>query len=191
MVAGLEALKDIGILHRVLPKTIPERRREDAKQFNVQYNSIKGDQWIEQLEVKEKRKRARGVLLYLEERYKHMDEKITNFDSFPEEIIVVLDKYIHLYDTKLRKSKNMEPVQLIVREATKPYAFFSCWPTPLHNRETGRKLEQDLLDQHIIERCRDSRGEWCALAHFVEKPGRVPLALRLVVDFTWLNERLI
>ena len=104
---------------------------------------------------------------------------------------MVLDKYIHLFDTKLRKSMNMEPVQLIVWEGTKPYAFFLCRPTPAHYRETGRKFEQDLLDQLIIERCRDSRSKWCALAHFVEKPGRVPLALRLVVDFTRLNERLI
>ena len=65
LVVGLEDLKDIGILHKEFPKTLPERRREDAKQFNVQYNSIRGDQWNEQMEVKEKRERARGVLLYL------------------------------------------------------------------------------------------------------------------------------
>ena len=46
------------------------------------------------MEVKEKRERARGVLLYLEERYEAVNEKITNFDSFPAEIKVVLDKYI-------------------------------------------------------------------------------------------------
>ena len=86
LVVGLEDLKDIGILHKEFPKTLPERRREDAKQFNVQYNSIRGDQWNEQMEVKEKRERARGVMLYLEERYKQVDEKITNLDSFPEEI---------------------------------------------------------------------------------------------------------
>ena len=43
---------------------------------------------------------------------------------------------------------------------------------------------QDLLDQRIIERFGDSRSKWGAPAHFVKKPGRVPLALRLVVDFT-------
>ena len=68
-VVGLVDLKDIGILHREFPKTLPERRREDAKQFNIQCNSIRGDQWNEQMEVKEKRERARRVLLYLEERY--------------------------------------------------------------------------------------------------------------------------
>ena len=63
--------------------------------------------------------------------------------------------------------------------------------TPAHYRETGQKLVQDLLDQHIIKKCGDSRSEWCAPAHFVEKPGRVPLALRLVLDFTKLNDCLI
>ena len=38
------------------------------------------------MEVKEKKERARGVLLTLKERYKQVDKKITNFDSFPEEI---------------------------------------------------------------------------------------------------------
>ena len=84
----------------------------------MQYNSIRGDQWSEQMEVKEQRnkgERARGVLLYLEERYEQVDEKISNFDSFPEEIQVVLDKYINVFDTKLRKSMNVEPVQLNVK----------------------------------------------------------------------------
>ena len=88
-------------------------------QVNVQYNSIRGDQWNEQ--IKEKRKIARGVLLYLEERYKQIDKKISNFDSFP-----------HF----------------------------------------------DSFDLRVIQRCGASRSEYCAPAHFVEKPGRVPLALR-------------
>ena len=87
----------------------------------------------------------------MEERYEQVDEKITGFDSFPEEIKVVLDKYIDVFDTKLRKSMNVEPVQLNVREGSKPYACFSCRPTPAHYRETGRKLVQDLLDQCIIQ----------------------------------------
>ena len=66
-------------------------------------------------EKKEERARARGVLLYLEQRYEQVDEKISNFDSFPEEINVVLDKYINVFDTKLRKSMNVEPVQLNVK----------------------------------------------------------------------------
>ena len=43
----------------------------------MQYNSIRGDQWSEQMEVKEqrdKRERARCVLLYLEERYEQVNE---------------------------------------------------------------------------------------------------------------------
>ena len=71
LVVGLEDLKNINILHKEFPKTLPEWRREDAKQVNAQYNSIRGDQWNEQMEVKEvkeQRERARGVLLYLEGR---------------------------------------------------------------------------------------------------------------------------
>ena len=79
LVLGVEDLKDIGILHREFSKTLPERRREDAKPFNVQYNSIKVDQWNEQMEVKEKRERAREVLLYLEETYKQVDKKNCQF----------------------------------------------------------------------------------------------------------------
>ena len=56
----------------------------------------------------------------MEERYKQVDEKITGFDSFPEEIKVILDKYIDVFNTKLRKSMNVEPVQLNVREGSKP-----------------------------------------------------------------------
>ena len=88
-----------------------------------------------------------------------VDEKLTNFDSFPEEMKVVLDKFIDVFDTKLRKGMNVE---LNVREGSKPYACFSCRPTPAHYREAGRKLVQDLLDQRIIERCGASRSKYCA-----------------------------
>ena len=190
LVVGLSDLKDLNILHKDFPRTLPEFRRSAKFSKPSQYNTMRGDQWFEQ-EVREERQRARGVLLYLEERYKQVDEKITGFDSFPEEIKVILDKYIDVFDTKLRKSMNVEPVQLNVKEGSKPYACFSCRPTPAHYRETGEKLVQDLLDQRIIQRCGASRSEYCAPAHFVEKPGRVPLALRLVVDFTKLNDQLI
>ena len=43
LVVGLEDLKNINILHKEFPKTLPEWRREDAKQVNAQYNSIRGD----------------------------------------------------------------------------------------------------------------------------------------------------
>ena len=108
-------------------------------------------------------------MLYLEERYEQVDEKISNFDNFPEEIKVVLDKYIEVFDTKLWKSMNVEPVQLNLKEGSRPYACYSCRPTPAHYRETGDRLVQDLLDQSIIQRCGESRSEWCAPAHFVEK----------------------
>ena len=157
LVLGLEDLKDLGILHPEFPRTMPDKRREGAPIYNVKYNSIKGDQWCEQMEMKEQREEresSRGVLLYLEERYEQVNEKISNFDFFQEKIQLVLDKYIDY-------------------------------------RETGMKLVKDLLDQKIIAYCGDSRSEWCAHAHFVKKLGRVPLALRLVVDFSYLNDCLI
>ena len=155
IVIGLEDLKNLGILHQDFPKTLPEKRRE---QVNMQYNSIRGDQWSEQMQKKERmegrdpedgvqwsqqeevkeereeRARTRGVLLYLEERYEQVDEKISNFDTFPEEIKVVLDKYIKVFDRRLWKSMNVEPVQLNLREGSRPYACYSCRPTPAHYR---------------------------------------------------------
>ena len=79
---------------------------------------------------------------------------------------------------------NVEPVELNVREGSIPRACYLCRPTPDHYRDTGMKLVYDLLDQNIIEYWGNSRSEWCAPAHFVENPGRVPLALRLVVYFS-------
>ena len=88
LVVGLEDLKDLGILHREFPKTLPEKRKENIKQVIVQYNSIRGDKLSEQMEVNEKseeRARGRGILLYLVETYEQVDEKINKFDSFPED----------------------------------------------------------------------------------------------------------
>ena len=51
---------------------MPDRRKRGAQINNMQYNSTRGDQWCDQMEVKEKREereRARGVLIYLQERY--------------------------------------------------------------------------------------------------------------------------
>ena len=63
---------------------------------------------------------------------------------------------------------NVEPMQLNVREGTKPFVCFSCRPTPAHYRETGRKLVQNLPDQHIIERCADSRSKrWRNLEEYL------------------------
>ena len=102
---------------------------------NYQYNRIRGDQWCDQMEIKEQREereRATGVLLYLEERYEQVDEKISKFASFPEEIQLILDKYIYIFDTKLRKSMNVESVRLNVREDSIPRACYSYRPTPAH-----------------------------------------------------------
>ena len=153
LVIGLSDLKDMHILHKDFSRTLPEFRIETKYSKPSQYNTMRGDQWFEQEQQREARggrERARGVLLYVEERYEQVDEKITGFDSYPEEIKVILDKYINVFDTKLRKSMNVEPVQLNVKEGSKPYACFSCRPTPVHYRETGAKLVQDLLDKQII-----------------------------------------
>ena len=92
--------------------------RTDVLKDMLEGREPSGVQWSQNPEVKEEREeraRARGVLLYLEERYEQVDEKISNFDNFPEEIKVVLDKYIEVFDTRLRKSMNVEPVQLNLR----------------------------------------------------------------------------
>ena len=68
LVVGLEDLKDLNILHKEFPKTLPEWRTEGVRGDNVQYNSIRGDQWNEQREVKEKRERARGFCYILRRR---------------------------------------------------------------------------------------------------------------------------
>ena len=47
LVVGLGDLKDINILHKEFPRTLPEWRRDDARSVNFQYNSIRGDQCIE------------------------------------------------------------------------------------------------------------------------------------------------
>ena len=56
--------------------------------------------------------------------------------------------------------------------------------------ETAEKLLSDLVKQGFIMESGNTRTEWCSPGHFVQKPNRVPLALRLVVDFTGLNSHL-
>ena len=75
--------------------------------------------------------REKGVPLYLEERYEQVNE-ISIFDSFPEEFQVLINKYIYVFDTKLRKSMNVEPDQLNVKGKSKPNACYSFRPTPAH-----------------------------------------------------------
>ena len=66
--------------------------------------------------LKEERERASKVMLHMEERYKQVDEKITNFDSFPVEIKDMLEEYVDVFDTKLKKIMNVDPVKLNMRE---------------------------------------------------------------------------
>ena len=96
-----------------------------------------------------------------------------------------------LSQRKSIKSMKVELVKLKVKEGSKLYACYSCGPTPAYYKETGMKLVKDLLDQNIIAKCGNSRSQWCAPAHIAETPGKVPLTLRLVVDFTCLNNCLV
>ena len=53
------------------------------------------------------------MLLYLEELYETVNKKIPTFESFPEEIQEVLDKYIDMFDTKLRAKFYFERIALM------------------------------------------------------------------------------
>ena len=88
----------------------------------------------------EEQEKARGVLLYLEERYEQVDDKIENFSSLLDKIQKVLAKFLDGFNTRLEKSMNVEPAQLKVVEGSKPYACFMCRPNPVHYREKADKL---------------------------------------------------
>ena len=93
---------------------------------------MRGDWWFEQdqkKEVREERQRVRGVLLYLEERYEQVDEKISGFDSFPEEIKGALDKYIDSLKAKYFWPGIEKDVRRVVE---------SCEPCRLHMNSQAR-----------------------------------------------------
>ena len=61
LVVGLSDLKDLNILHKDFPRTLPEFRRSAKFSKPSQYNTMRGDQWFEQeqqKEVREERQRA-------------------------------------------------------------------------------------------------------------------------------------
>ena len=79
---------------------------------------MSGDQWFkqeQQKKIRKERQRARRVLLYLEERYKQVDEKISGFDSFPEEIKVA-DRFWHILMQKRNEDEVMVKAQRGNRE---------------------------------------------------------------------------
>ena len=61
LVVGLEDLKAPRILHKDFPNTMQDPRRWGRDAREERYNSIRGDRWGEQMELKEVR--VRGVLL--------------------------------------------------------------------------------------------------------------------------------
>ena len=80
--------------------------------------------------------------------------------------------------------------ELNLLESNKPTKCYIYRPTLLHYMETADRLLLDLMAQGVIEEARDTKSEWCSPAHFVSRANRVPLALRLVCDFTGLNSYL-
>ena len=147
---------------------------------------------VEKDEEKEcEKERASGVLLYLEDRYGQEDSRIKGLEDFPPGIRDVLTKYSKVFDTSIKKTMNVPDAQLNLVEGYKPTKCYTCRPTPLHYMETADRLLADLMAQRVIRESTDTRSEWCSPGHFVAKPNRVPLALRLVCDFTGLNSYLI
>ena len=86
---------------------------------------------------------------------------------------------------------NIPDAELNLIDGYRPTRCYSCRAMPLHYMGTADKLLADLISQGVIEEAGDTRLEWCSPAHFVPKLHRVPLALRLVCDFTNLNSYLI
>ena len=95
------------------------------------------------------------------------------------------------FNSKLRKSINVELAVLNMVKESKPKACFRCCNSPVNYRPTADKLVDNLLYQNITGYSGDQSSKWCSPAHFVEKPNRVPLALKLIVDFSFLNSCLI
>ena len=90
----------------------------------------------------------------------------------------------------LHDSRN-SPVSVSRWQLVWRVAANSSQVTLMHYLATAKKLVEDLNDQNIIVHAAKQRSERCAPAHFVEKPRIVPLALRLMVDYTRLNSCLI
>ena len=187
---GLEDLKTLNILHKEFPRTLPEQRKR-WWQKRERYNSIIGEHWEQVMDKEEERKKARGVLLYLEEKNEKLDKKVANFDNFPEKMREVLDKYKDVFDSRLRKSMKVKPVLLNVRKGSKPSSCLTSQPSPAQYWSTSKKRVANLLKLNIIVYTGDQRSEWCAQAHLVEKAVGVLLAPRLLVDYTSLNSCLI
>ena len=187
LVGGIDELKTLHILHQDFPKTIPEYRRTYMGNHVCLHMPVVKDE-----EKECEKERASGVLLYLEDRFdnNNMDNRIKNLEKFPVIIQDVLNRYSNVFDTSIKKTMNVPDAELNLVDGYRPTRCYTCRPTPLHYMETADKLLADLMTQGVIEEAGDTRSEWCSPAHFVPKPNRVPLALRLVCDFTNLNSYL-
>ena len=100
-------------------------------------------------------------------------------------------KLLRHFNTKLKKSMDVELAQLNLKECCVSSRCYTCRPSPLHYTETANKLVTDLLLHGVIWESGDMRSKWVSAVHFVSKPNRVPLTLRLVVDYTRINDCLI
>ena len=188
MVVGIDNLKTLHILHQNFPKTIPEYRRTYMGNHVFLHMPVEKDE-----EEECEKERASGILLYLEDRIdnNNMDNRIKNLEKFPVVIQDVLNRYSNVFDTTIKKTMKVPDAELNLVDGYRPTSCYTCRPTPLHYMETADKLLADLMAQGVIKEAGDTRSEWCIPAHFVIKPNRVPLALRLVCDFTNLNSYLI
>ena len=127
MLIGIEDLKTLHILHQDFPKTLPKYRRSYMGQHVCNHSAAAKDE-----EEECEKERARGVLLYLEERYEKEDNRIKDLHKFPEEIREVLNKFADVFDTSLKKCMNVPDAQLNLTEDYRPTRCYACRPTPLH-----------------------------------------------------------
>ena len=93
----------------------------------------------------------------------------------------------NVFDTSIRQAMTVPDAELNLAEGYRPTRCYLCRPTSLYHMETADKLLADLMAQGVIKEAGDTKSKWCSPAHFAGKPNRVPLALRLVCDFTGLN----
>ena len=77
----------------------------------------------------------------------------------------------------LNNSRN-SPVSVSCWQLVQGVPANSSGLRPTHYWSTAKKLVEDLINQNIIGYAGKQRSKRCVPAYFVEKPGRVPLALR-------------
>ena len=139
MVIGIDELKTLHILHQDFPRTLPEFRRAYSGNHVCLHMPVVKDE-----EVECEKERASGILLYLEDSLKKVDNRIKNLEKFPAVIQDVLSKYSNVFDTTIKMTMNIPDAELILVDGYRPTRCYTCRPTPLHYMETADKLIADL-----------------------------------------------